>query len=95
MEGYLPAAVGVLEDQQAFNGSRNQAATEVYPEDQQVGTGDPINLEGLEPQLDSLAETLLRVPKTPDTSFESKSRSVTSGAEAARANVWSESGELH
>ena len=69
LEGYLPSAAGVPEDQQASNGLRNQAATEAYPESQQVGTGDPINSEGLEPQLDSSAETLLRVPKITDTSF--------------------------
>ena len=64
LDGYLPSAAGVPEDQQASNGLRNQAAAEAYPESQQVGTGDPTNSEGLEPQLDSSSETLLRVPKT-------------------------------
>ena len=49
VEEYLPAAVGVPGDQQVSNGLRNQAAAEVYLGDQQVG---------LEPQLDSSAETL-------------------------------------
>ena len=49
VEEYLPAAAGVPWDQQVSNSLRNQAAVEVYPGDQQVG---------LEPQLDSSAETL-------------------------------------
>ena len=71
VDGYLFPALGVPGDQQVSNDLRNQAAAEVYSGDQQVGTGGPINWEGIEPQLDPSAETLLRVPKTPDTSIDS------------------------
>ena len=72
LDGYLAPAAGVLEGQQASDGLGNQAGTELYPESQQVGTGDPTNTGELDNLLDSSAETLPLVPKTPDTSFESK-----------------------
>ena len=93
LDGYLAPAAGVLEGQQASDGLGNQAGAESYPESQQVGAGDPTNSGELEPQLDSSAETLPRVPKTPDTSFESKPRGAGSGVGATRTSAWSKSGE--
>ena len=69
LDGYLAPATGILEGQQASDGLGNQAGAELYLESQQVGTGDPTNSGELEPLLDSSAETLPLVPKTPAASI--------------------------
>ena len=71
-EASQASAVGVLEGQQALDDLGYQPGAAVYPESQESGTRIHTDTGDLDSILNASAETLLNIPKTPDTSFESK-----------------------
>ena len=71
-EALQASAVGVLEGQPALDDLGNQPGTALYPESQESGTRIHTDTGDLDSILNASAETLLNIPKTLDTSFESK-----------------------
>ena len=86
-------AAGALEGQQAFEGLGNQPGTALYPESQESGTRVLTNTEEVDSLLNLSAETLPNIPKTPDTSFESKQRGTQPVVGVTQADTRLELGE--
>ena len=64
-EGSLAPAAGALEGQQAFGSLENQPGVEQYRESQESGTEAHTKPEEVDGLLNSSAETLPNIPKTP------------------------------
>ena len=92
-DGSLALAVGALEGQQAFDGLGNQPGAEPYLESQESGTRVHTKTGEVDSLLNLSAETLPNIPKTPDTSFESKPQGTQPRAGAIPADIQLELGE--
>ena len=92
-DGSLAPAAGALEGQQAFDGLGDQPGAELYPESQQSRTRDHTKTGEVDSLLNSSTETLPTVPKTPDTSFESKQQGTWPEVGATQADARLEPGE--
>ena len=92
-DGPQALATGTLEGQQAFDSPGNPPGAALNPENQVSETKVHTNTGEVDGLLNSSAETLPSIPKTPDTSFESKQRGTQPVVGVTQADAWPELGE--